>query len=264
MSGYDPEALVPPSPDNPAIGSLISIETGEDGLRTEIDLTEILLLELRAAGESVIRWHHCIRIGQGIFVQPGLVEFTEDEDGFVAAISVQSTHHTLYRNGLFDVLCARGGSLVEAIREASLHWMRLQMPALRDACRETPEHSLTMTFDLTGGRRRRAILGPIEHVRQWPPAADDGAEDDHAFCSCCMFTSALDAMQALIEREGTVGLALECTILDDGEAWAECRVDGRIWEEGSALLEAYARTWPPGFGREWRSQYAVLHDVVPE
>ena len=59
-------------------------------------------------------------------------------------------------------------------------------------------------------------------------------------------------------RHKYVGIRLFTLRTEDGEAQADCRINGEDFESVAIALHEYAKTWPFA-GYELRKQYIVMH-----
>jgi hypothetical protein len=204
---------------------------------------------------------------------PQLVGVHALDDGGVRTVTtIQANHPGLVPDGLFEYQHALGDSAADSIRKGFDQWAQMDFPPLLDALRQKPEtcSMLEMAFPAKDGkpaRVRRAILGPIMHFMETPPAKageceagqDECADGAHPFCPCCLLTKSFHAFQDLIEGNGFYGLRLFAA-RSDGIAQADCRVNGDDWKKGAQALRDYVGTWPDA-GLEWRKQYVVLQSV---
>jgi hypothetical protein len=143
---------------------------------------------------------------------------------------------------------------------------------LLEAARATPKHCMTIAMsspgkDGTPQRHRRAILGPVSHMKANPAAtksatARNAAEDaeQHEFCPCCLLTRSFDAFKPLLESHGFYAMRLFAARNESGDAMADCRVNGEDWPDGVPALQKYVTTWSAS-GFEFRKQYVVLQDA---
>ena len=207
---------------------------------------------------------------------------TRREDGTAQTVStVTVTHPTLVPDGLFEFQHSWGPDARASLLAGFDRWVQTDYVTLVDSTMAMPDKCmvLEMEFPVTPerpARKRRAVLGPIEHLRTEPPpppppetcpsagrqqqSGDHVAEDPkHPFCPCCLLTRSLDAFQGLLERDGYFGLRMFTMRGADGGASADCRVNGEDFDAGKRGLLDYVQTWPAA-GVEFRKQYVVIQD----
>jgi hypothetical protein len=117
---------------------------------------------------------------------------------------------------------------------------------------------MQMEFPARDGKpakARRVILGPVSHYAQCPPTP--ATPEEHPFCSCCLLTRSFEAFKQYIEGDGFFGLRLYAARDQNGQAAADCRINGDEYEPGKAALRKYVSTWPAA-GFEFRKQYVVI------
>ncbi|QWP76386.1 hypothetical protein J5226_22830 [Lysobacter sp. K5869] len=286
-SAAGPEfALLEGNPGGSPTGHLrFEDEEGETFLEP-FDLVDTLGEILRALEHRVhIYDNGWIEIGDdGLFAYPQLVEFTElDGETIRTACTIQCNHPRLFPQGLFEYQHATGENFDASVKRGFEQWARTDLMALLDAARDEPETCMSMRMEFGGEdgapkRQRRVVFGPIAHFgrAQTEPAqaadacgtggndSEDGDEDGHDFCPCCLFTNSIDAFKPLLEGEGVFALRLFASRdHEDGECTADCRVNGEDWPQGLDGLRDYAATWPtaPGQTLEFRKQYVVVQDA---
>jgi Family of unknown function (DUF6348) len=249
---------------NPGIDWLMRFESEDGGADLELDVAEALALALEAAGIAADRDGGRLTLDDGLVLQPLFLEGQAGDDRVQTVTTLQCNHPDLLPDGVFEYQHAVGVDLHDAIGSGFRQWLALDLHTLRDALCETREGSLTMRFDLADGRSRRAVFGPFaRYSRQPPEAGSEAAEEAETFCPCCLFTNSMSAMQALLERKGTLGIRLYAARDADGQALADCRVNGMDYPEGAEALRAYVARWPALEGYQFRKQYVILHDCTP-
>jgi hypothetical protein len=199
----------------------------------------------------------------GFILFPQLVEFQPLDDGGVrTTTTVQVNHPVLVPEGIFEYQHSSGDSTEESIRQGFDDWMRTDFLPLIDSSQPEPRlcTSMKMSFPTKNGgaeRVRRAVFGPVMHLRENPPPKEAEESEEHPFCPCCMLTNSLETFKELFEAEGFIGLRMFAARTPDGGAEADCRVNGVDWEKGAVALRNYAATWAPA-GYEIRKQYVVI------
>jgi len=200
-----------------------------------------------------------------------------DSGGVRTTTTMQVNHPVLAPDGIFEYQHSTGDSVADSIRKGFEQWAEVDLVPLLDALEPEPKSctTLKMSFAETEGkpaRLRRAVLGPVAHLMEKPPAragpntSGSGATrqgeacEEHPFCPCCLLTNSFEAFKELIEGTGVCGLRLFAARDSDGAPQADCRVNGVDWEKGAEALRNYAKTWPPA-GYEFRKQYVVLQTL---
>jgi hypothetical protein len=205
----------------------------------------------------------------GFAIVPRGVEARGAPNGRVSTVTtMQVNHPTLVPDGAFEFQHATENTVDEALASGFAQWAEVDFVPLLDALRSKPEActTLVMTLPAKGGqpsRKRRAVLGPVWHVRerQPPQPSHDASGDTHSFCPCCLLTKSFEAFRALIEGEGFHCLRLLGLRNPDEAPLADCRVNGEDFEPGAEAIRAYVRTWPD-LGFEMRKQLVVLQTLA--
>jgi hypothetical protein len=235
------------------------------------DCAQLVNEVLTARGMAVDRHKTWLVLpDSGFVLQPLLVELKPLEGGGVnVCTTVEASHPMLAPHGVFEFQHAAGKTTQDAIRKGFDQWAQTDLVVLLDALKPTPATCTILQMDLPEregrpAKRRRAILGPVAHYRQHPPAAAAAApagadEQEHDFCPCCLLTHTYQAYQPLLEADGFYGIRFFAMRNEEGEPMADCRVNGEDHEAGAAALRDYVRTWPQA-GVEFRKQYVVLQD----
>lgn len=203
----------------------------------------------------------------GLSLRPLLARFEPVEGrGVQTVTTIELKHPTLVPAPVFEYQHATGDTLPASIQAGFDQWCKTDLVALADATRAQPRHCTLMVMDLPAkdGRpamKRRLVLGPVAHVQHHPrgPARGEG-EDGHPFCPCCLTTRSLEAFLPLIQVPGFFGLRLFAMRNEQGDAAADCRVNGEDFLPGQVGLARYVSTWP-GEGFEFRKQYVVIQDA---
>ncbi len=201
---------------------------------------------------------------------PALVSFEErDGGGFRTATTMQSHHPALRPQGLFEYQYSLGEDFQRSVAFGFEQWAGGDLRALLDATRDSAEDCMAMEMSIPAdehgpARRRRILLGPVNHYRSQPrEAADADADADghDDFCPCCLFTQSLAAFEPLLRQADTHALRLFAARGEEGELSADCRLNGEEWPLGEPALRDYAAGWP-GQGMEFRKQYVVLQTLL--
>jgi hypothetical protein len=234
-----------PSPANPGRGPLAE----------GIDLVRELAAVLSARGIRTRRDPDWLRLRGGLVLRPQIVHVTKGEGrGDVqTATTIEVWHPRRISTGAFEYQHAQGGSAAGSIRDGFEGFADLDLPVLLDLLGRKECETLILSMKFPDGRKRRAWLGPPAHLQAAPVAEDN----EHAFCACCLFTNAVEAFRTQIETDGFYAIRLFAARSSEGEAMADCRVNGEDFEPGAEALRRYAATWPAR-GFEMRKQYMVL------
>ena len=180
--------------------------------------------------------------------------------------TIEITHPKLFPSPVFDFQHSHGSTAAESIATGFDLWCETDWPALLDASRVKPQQCTFLQMempatDTSPARNRRVIFGPVAHFKtDQQPVAETGAEEEHPFCSCCLFTKTLSAHRSLIDSTETWALRLFAARSENGQAEADCRANGRDYPPGQIELIRYCNTWP-NLGVEFRKQYVVIHDT---
>ena len=189
----------------------------------------------------------------------------------------KTNHPALAPEGVFEYQHSAGRNVEESLLDGFTQWAKTDLIALIEALQPKPPtcNVLDMEIPERNGRpayRRRAVLGPVTHLQQYPrdipeqtnahSAGGNQGEhcEGHEFCPCCLLTSSFEAFKELIESDSFYGLRLFAMRNQSGNPQADCRVNGDDWEKGAEALRKYVGTWPVG-GLEFRKQYVVLQTI---
>jgi hypothetical protein len=271
MFGFRKKRPAPPlCPSNPGIGveAIVAFSTGERSWTEHVNVVDLAAAVLKKLGYAVANEKTWLRhADSGFLLLPQLVGIQPLEGGGVRTVTtVQTNHPTLAPGGVFEYQHAADDTVAESVSKGLEQWVRTDFVTLLDALRPRPESctAMEMAFPVQGGkpaRVRRAVLGPVAHFMQEPPArTGEGPPEEHPFCPCCLLTNSFEAFRELIEGDGLYGLRLFAARDAEGVAQADCRVNGEDWEKGAQALREYARIWPAA-GYEFRKQYVVLQTI---
>lgn len=229
----------------------------------EIAVTRLAVEVMERRGYSVVRDDSWIKHpDSGFVIKPDLVRHYPSGSS-IGSVSVMTTYHPrLIPNGVFEYQHGIGGTLSDALREGFDQWVQIDFAVLLAALRDPLEYCNAIEFTLPQkdgpGLRRRAVLGPVGH-RLLPPNRMP-SEGEHSFCPCCFLTNNYEAFRPLMESDGFYGIRLFAARDDSGAARADCRVNGKDWEDGMRALLGYVETWPQA-GLEFRKQYVVMQTL---
>jgi hypothetical protein len=260
-------------PANPGIGhtAKIAFANGERSWTEEIDVVEAATRALTECGYSVTSHGRWVEHAEtGFTFHPQLVELHPLEKGGVRTVTtVEIRHPRLIPEGIFEYQHAAGENSQGSVFSGIEQWVKLDFVPLLEALRDKPAQCMTMemTFppkDASPELTRRAVLGPVAHYAEQPPAKPDDAtgsgKEEHPFCPCCLLTNSFEAFKSFLESDGFCGIRLYAARDENGKPQADCRVNGGDWEAGAQALRNYVKTWPPR-GFEFRKQYVVLQTL---
>lgn len=203
---------------------------------------------------------------KGYILQPRLVKvIPEDEGGVQTVTSMEVSHPTLLPLPVFEFQHSLGRSIEESAMRGFEQWALVDLPVFLELPLSEPK--LCMEFmqempkkDSAGKRTRRLLLGPLQHDQA--EAAPVPEEGEHAAdCPCCLLFKNEKAFTPLLESDDFIALRLYALRTEDGQALADCRINGVPWTPGKAALERYVASWP-GKGFAYRRQYIVVHTLA--
>src|SRR5690348_11923615 len=84
----------------------------------------------------------------------------------------------------------------------------------------------------------------------------------HDFCPCCFLTNSMETFKGMLEGEGFFAIRFYAVRDAEGQAQADCRVNGEDFEAGKQALLKYVEKWPAA-GFEFRKQYVIIQDAPP-
>lgn len=200
----------------------------------------------------------------GFSFRPLLVGFQPiHPEGARTTTTIHVQHPQVIPEAIFEFQHSNGKSMQDSIEAGFDQWCQTDLVTLLEAARPDPRDCTMMIMEIPSrdGRpsiKRRAIFGPVAHLRQQDPEPADAEE--HPFCPCCLLTQSMGAFKPLFERPGSFGLRLFAMRGPDGSADADCRVNGEDFPAGKAALKQYVAKWPAA-GVEFRKQYVIIQDV---
>lgn len=221
------------------------------------NLLEILQKALQEIGLSGERNDDWLIVNNDLYLCPELLSVEPLDSGDVKTVSTMCVaHENHFPNGLFEYQHARGDNLNTALAAGIKHWIELDLPVLLDAINNSLESCTSLTLNPKDLDRsaRKALLGPVSHYA----SSEVELDDEHAFCPCCLLTNSLEAFDQQRNDNAFYGIRLLAVRDENGEIFADCRVNGLDWALGEEQLKKYAETWP-GSGFEMRKQYVVMY-----
>ncbi|MGP0067264.1 MAG: DUF6348 family protein [Isosphaeraceae bacterium] len=268
---------------NPGIGvkGRVELARGAETWSEALDLVQSMVRVMEQQGHSAVPHETWLELPDpGLVIQPQLVEFYVLKDGGVRTVTtVEASHPEVFPGGIFEFQHATGNNMEASVDRGFEQWSQIDLVTLLDALRPKPQSCTMMQMSLPAtderpARLRRAVLGPVGHLRANPtavthescptqPGEAGTGDDDHPFCSCCFLTRSIAAFKSLIEGDGFRAIRFFAARGVDGSPMADCRINGEDWEPGAQALREYVKTWP-GVGYELRKQYVVLQTIPGE
>lgn len=255
-------------PDNPAQGINARLKF-QDGTRQWTEEANVVRLTAHALNQFGYRVrNHRTWLedpASGFRIQPGLVGVDVQEGNRLHTVtSIQVDHPTLCPQGTFEYQHSVGDGLEATLLSGLTQWVQTDFATLAEAPRAKPQQAMMMEMkfpadDERPERTRRILLGPVAHYVQSPaPPEPQAGEEEHPFCPCCLLTNTFEAFREVIESDDFHGIRFFAARDEDGNAQADCRIDGNDYEPGMQALREYVATWPE-LGFEFRKQYVVIH-----
>lgn len=179
-------------------------------------------------------------------------------------------HERFGSKPLIEFQFGAGCDTDEAMRNGFRLWCQLDLVVLTDALHDTPETCQYMTWNASdaakpmpdGGDRPprdyRVLFGPIQHFLADPTRL--APDEDPGFCPCCLFTESLNAFLPLLREGGLVPARLFVARDANGEATADCRINGEEYPPVQESLKHWVEKWPDR-GFEWRKQYVLAMPI---
>jgi uncharacterized protein DUF6348 len=268
MFGFLKKKAPPICPTNPGITQSGQVEyaRGDKSWSETFDVLAIAESVLEAKGHAIRRRESWLELPASRFtLLPRFVELHPlDSGGIKSTTTMQVNHPTLCPAGLFEFQHATGDDIADSIRKGIVQWAEMDLVTLLEALQPNPATCtlLKMNFPPKNGhpeRSRRAVLGPVTHWQERPPAENEKEDEAHCFCSCCLLTRSFETFKEFFDDSGFYGLRLYAARNPNGEPLADCRVNGNEWAKGADALREYVKTWPDA-GFEVRKQYVVLQN----
>lgn len=263
-----------------SVGS-VAFQRGEQSWTERFDLIDLLASALEKKGHVVQNENSwLVHENSGFMLIPQIVELQPLGEGGVRTTStIQTNHHALMPDGVFEYQHSTGDHVEESFRKGLEQWVETDFVALLDALKARPEVCTSLEYKFppkTGmpAECRRVILGPVTHIIQSPKARAEQVPEaqrrtqedhceDHEFCPCCMLTNSFETFRELIEDSSVYGIRLFAMRDANGDPQADCRVNGNDWDKGTEALRKYVGTWPEA-GFEMRKQYVVVQTMLKE
>ena len=172
--------------------------------------------------------------------------------------SIFAWHPQYFAEGMSEYQHALGSDESAAMTEGIQNWVRMDLLTLIDAVADYPQHCTVIELNTASAeqqqqRYRQVILGPVAHLASLP----EKKKEEHPFCPCCLFTESMPAFHDLLQTERFLGVRLFASRDQQGQAAADCRVNGEDFAAALPLLTAYVEKWPQR-GLEFRKQLIVV------
>lgn len=260
VSGRNVPAILSANPGN---GSLVKVygDSDNNDNPTIFDLTELLAENLSSSGQEIEKGEDWILLKEsGYFLLPQFVSVQSTAgSNLVTMTTIQINHDSLSSKGVFEFQHASGKTLQDSFLRGFNDWREYDLPPLLDCLRpESFGGSIVLP-----ALRRRIIFGPASRVvfgASQSELTKLEEDDSHRFCDCCLFTNSIKSFEDLIESDAFCCLRLFAARDGDGQATADCRLNGEEFPLGAEALINYVLTWP-GNCSEIRKQYVVLHNL---
>lgn len=183
----------------------------------------------------------------------------EKEDGsFQSRLIIRTRHQKLFPDGIFEYAYGGGESEEEASVNAAFRWIESDFNTIHDLLCTSAEHDHSdsktelISFNAEGGLIAwDVVFGPLIRT------ASEQVKEDVPIDTFLMELFNLINGTLLHEKEI---YPIKCFVMTDreGEISMDCRVNGRFWEEGEAVLKEYAEKWGLKNEFHWRKQYFII------
>lgn len=251
---------------NPGTGTegRVAFANGEATWSERFACVELLQQVMKQAGHSVLLQEKWLKHPlSGFLLLPQIVNIQPLEGRDVRTVTTIQIHHPeLVPEGLFEYQHSVGNGVCDSILKGFDQWAQMDLVSLLESagCRPSTCSMIKLELPTKDHRpplRRRILLGPVGHYAQLPPAV----EEEHPFCMCCLFTRTAEAFRHMVESQSYFAIRYFVAKTEEGNAQADCRVNGEDCEEGKRALIQYAETWPPA-GYEFRKQYVIIQNEL--
>jgi hypothetical protein len=257
--------LAPFSPGNPGKGTWYrtGFANGERTWSEEGNTLLLLASTLEAQGLKLKRGKEHLELDNELVLRPQFVVLYPQENGSVqTTTTIEVNHPRLCPSGAFEYQHSIDKTIESSVQKGFVGWINTDLPVFIAAAQEKFETCNTLQFEFpaetaTTTKRRQVVLGPPMHLGARNTA---GADDEHSFCPCCLFTNSLDAFHDHLQGNEFCGIRLYAARDKDGIAQADCRVNGLDWAPGAAALLKYIATWPDR-GLEYRKQFVAIRTL---
>lgn len=229
------------------------------------DLVKLLAGSLTSLSHKFEVRGEWIELRSGFLLVPQIVHIVPSDDGKAirTASTIQVSHPQWVPNGVFEYQHSWGPDTQQSFASGFTQWAQMDLPVYLYAAGEKGDACSSMV--IKPGREdssifppnRRVILGPTGHLVNQPATE----AEEHAFCSCCLFTNSIDAFKDLLRQEDFLGIRLFAWRSANGETIeADCRVNGVDFPSATEGLRRYASSWPRR-GLEFRKQYVAMQTL---
>lgn len=265
FSWFRPAPAPPPTASsNPGEGHTLKAAFA-NGVRSWTDSADLLasLAEvLTAAGHQVRRRAEWLSLPSGLVLLPQVASFEPRDDGRVSTTStIQVSHRELVPQGVFEYQHSQGPDLGSSFREGFRGFATFDLPVFLDALEADPKGSTVLFKSFPAAHapgtflHRRMILGPTAYYAKSESPA--GTDEEHPYCPCCLLTHTFSAFEEQLASPEFYAIRLFAMRDANGEALADCRINGNDWDPGKEALLQYIATWPER-GVEFRKQYVCF------
>lgn len=255
-------------PENPGNGPTLrcAFVNAEGSGEEYADVLQLLAVVMREAGHLVQVKKSWLEVDEEFIIIPQVSTFQPLwPSGFRTCSTIEVRHSDRIPEGIFEYQHSTGDGLCSSFTKGFQTWMEIDFAVLKDAVGRHAEKclALEMTFPAKNGNPphfRRTLLGPVSWSRAEPPPEPSSPEEHSPFCSCCLFTALSQHLKEHLGSPQFYALRFFATRDQDGNALADCRINGLDWEPGKQALIDYVGRWP-GQGFEFRKQYGVIQSV---
>lgn len=253
------------APNNPGVGTVLALALQNEAGETEtinLDLAEMLGDVLSAHGIGNVRQDDWVVTEHGLKLLPQLAN-VELGDYFRTMTTIEAASPSF--SGIFEYQHSNSEESIEAsIREGFELWCKVDLLVLHDALRIEAEDCMIMQMDIPAedghpAYARRIVLGPVANFAEQPTPPNE----EHPFCNCCFFTNTIDTFMDEIKGQGVRMVRFYAARDQDGQAMADCRINGEDFDRGKEALVKYAEGWPQR-GFEFRKQLILIQDTPPQ
>lgn len=240
----------------------IAFANGERNWVENVDLVDCMAEALASKNQRFVKRSEWLELEPGLIIQPQIVPpVTPLDDGGAKTITtVEVSSPDVIPRGVFEFQHSAGDSTRQSIIKGFKSWADTDLPVYLDVFNKVPAECKLMEMSIPAtstepARTRHILFGPTYHFAKNPSPVEN---EEHPFCPCCLFTSLGDAAKERLADRRFIGIRFYAMRDADGEASADCRVNGVDWAEGKEALIRYVAKWPDR-GFEFRKQYVVIH-----
>ncbi|MEN8215727.1 MAG: DUF6348 family protein [Pseudomonadota bacterium] len=244
------------SHDNPGMGHTVKVAyaNGEKTWEESFDLVKCLSSVLDESKILHKSFESFITISDEIFLQPQIVSLEPIHEGGAKTITtIEITSEKHIPRGIFEYQHSTGDNAELSVLDGFRGWVAIDLKVILEALNGLSEcTSLRISYP-NRDEDRVIVLGPVSYYA----SNELEIEEEHPFCSCCLFTNNFEAFKELLEGEDVLGVRFFVLRNEHGLVEADCRVNGTEFKAGEQSLIKYGETWPDR-GFEFRKQYVVV------